>query len=209
MKCVKCKAEIEDDSWFCDQCGIEIKRCSVCSAPGKGKRCTKCGNKMVPAQELAEVQETNNTQAGGTTVNAGPKAGDASVDEVPKASAEPDPDKTIRPGEQAATAEPASTKTQTLTLINKVLNISLKGEHEAIIGRKKGQYAPILGQYGQVSGTHAQLHHHPENGWTVTDLGSTNGTKYNKSPVQPHVPQKLENKSFLQIANIEFYVEIS
>ncbi len=44
--CPKCKAEIEDKSWFCDQCGIELRYCSSCGKVGKGNRCTNCGGMM-------------------------------------------------------------------------------------------------------------------------------------------------------------------
>jgi len=44
--CPKCKAEIEDKSWFCDQCGFELRYCSSCGKVGKGNRCTSCGGVM-------------------------------------------------------------------------------------------------------------------------------------------------------------------
>ena len=36
MKCFECKADIEDDSLFCDQCGAKIYLCPDCRVPGKG-----------------------------------------------------------------------------------------------------------------------------------------------------------------------------
>ncbi len=39
MICVFCKSNIEDDSFFCDQCGKEILICPKCSQPGKGQHC--------------------------------------------------------------------------------------------------------------------------------------------------------------------------
>lgn len=55
MKCQNCKSSIDDDSWFCDQCGSKIYLCPECRTPGKGegKRCGMCGSKLVTAQELA------------------------------------------------------------------------------------------------------------------------------------------------------------
>lgn len=59
MKCYSCKAEIEDDSWFCDQCGVKIYICSACHTPGKGegKRCGKCGKPLVEAKTLGDSSD--------------------------------------------------------------------------------------------------------------------------------------------------------
>lgn len=56
MKCYNCKSEIEDDSWFCDQCGAKLYICPDCRIPGKGvgKRCGKCGKPLVEAKSLAQ-----------------------------------------------------------------------------------------------------------------------------------------------------------
>lgn len=55
MKCQNCKSSIDDDSWFCDQCGMKIYLCPECRTPGKGegKCCGMCGSKLVPALKLA------------------------------------------------------------------------------------------------------------------------------------------------------------
>lgn len=56
MKCYDCKSEIEDDSWYCDQCGVKLYVCPDCRIPGKGegKRCGKCGKPLVDAESLAK-----------------------------------------------------------------------------------------------------------------------------------------------------------
>lgn len=60
MKCHNCKSNIDDDSWYCDQCGTKIYLCPECRTPGKGegKRCGMCGSKLVPAQELAGTKNS-------------------------------------------------------------------------------------------------------------------------------------------------------
>ena len=60
MKCPLCRAEVPDDSYFCDQCGKEFKFCPECGAKrpaaadgwecscgavNKGKFCSECGAK--------------------------------------------------------------------------------------------------------------------------------------------------------------------
>ena len=55
MICPKCKADIPDDSWFCDQCGSELMFCPNCQTPAKGKRCTRCGAVLVGAAQLSKA----------------------------------------------------------------------------------------------------------------------------------------------------------
>ena len=49
-----CKAEILDDSLYCDQCGIKILKCSKCSAVGISKFCGKCGGMMSFTGDFSE-----------------------------------------------------------------------------------------------------------------------------------------------------------
>jgi predicted RNA-binding Zn-ribbon protein involved in translation (DUF1610 family) len=58
VQCPKCKAEIEDDSFFCDQCGEELLICQDCNVFGKGKRCTRCGKPLVSVRSLTKPSPT-------------------------------------------------------------------------------------------------------------------------------------------------------
>lgn len=51
MNCYNCKAQIDDDSHYCDQCGERIYICPKCNTPGKGegKCCSRCGTPLVAA----------------------------------------------------------------------------------------------------------------------------------------------------------------
>ncbi len=54
LKCPACSAEIENDSWYCDQCGGELKLCPACRKFGRGNFCGQCrGSRMVPAKDAA------------------------------------------------------------------------------------------------------------------------------------------------------------
>lgn len=50
MKCPYCKEVIDDDSWFCDQCGKELKFCPECRQPKRGTECPACGADLVSAK---------------------------------------------------------------------------------------------------------------------------------------------------------------
>ena len=50
MKCPFCKAIIDDDSWFCDQCGTALKFCPECRQPNRGTECAACGADLVTAE---------------------------------------------------------------------------------------------------------------------------------------------------------------
>lgn len=52
-----CKAQIPDDSLYCDQCGIVLKKCPCCSLLSTGKFCGKCGSKLLT---LIGKKEVNN-----------------------------------------------------------------------------------------------------------------------------------------------------
>lgn len=36
VNCPKCRVEIESDSYYCDQCGVELYICPQCHVFGKG-----------------------------------------------------------------------------------------------------------------------------------------------------------------------------
>ncbi len=58
-----------------------------------------------------------------------------------------------------------------------------------VIGR--GQDCDIILNEHQVSRQHARLQHTAQ-GWTLVDLGSTNGTQVNGQPLQAHAPYVLQ-----------------
>jgi hypothetical protein len=168
ITCPYCKATIDDDSFFCDQCGQEILICPKCHKPGKGKVCTQDGTPLITMKSKAGIFPA-------------PAVGleSQSVSEI---------------GE--------------LHLINKTLNLDIKIDRDVLIGRTEGDFTDIFGKYQQVSRRHLQIKFDPQKGWLAIDLNSTNGTKYNNVSLVPYQPQVLFDNSYLQIANIEFYVQI-
>lgn len=73
--CPKCKLLIENDSWFCDQCGTELMVCPSCRTIKRGMTCNQCGTKLVTAKAFAQnggnVKDPT-TPPVGNTQNVGP-----------------------------------------------------------------------------------------------------------------------------------------
>ena len=179
MKCAYCKSEIDDDSVYCDQCGKEILICPKCNKPGKGKICIFDGTPL--------ISKKNKT----TPATAGAVVSEAVAPTVSK------------PVNQISGIGE-------LHLINKNLGLDLKIEDGDIIGRTTGRFVNIFSKYSSVSGQHVQFKLDlNKKVWTVMDLDSTNGTKYNNKPLLAMQSQGLADKSYLCIANIELYVQIS
>lgn len=61
MKCPYCKEMIDDDSWFCDQCGKEIKICPECHLPKRGTECPACGADLVSAKDIQRGGKAKDT----------------------------------------------------------------------------------------------------------------------------------------------------
>ena len=56
--CPNCKEEIEEQSYYCDQCGQRLSYCERCERVGIGRRCTHCGGLMVLPEELEKKHST-------------------------------------------------------------------------------------------------------------------------------------------------------
>ncbi len=197
MQCAFCKESIDDDSCFCDMCGEEIKACPGCKKPGKGKVCTTCGTPLTTIKSQSEP-----SVGSGATANAPPPP-------PPSGGITPEPASTAAGGTyRLPDNEPTKSAIPQLRLLNKNINVDLKIDDNSVIGRDSGQYVATFGGFNQVSGKHCRFNYDPANGWSVTDLGSTNKTKYNNQVIFPNVPQFLGDQSYLKIANIEFFVRI-
>lgn len=164
--CPVCKAVIDDDSCYCDQCGNELYACPDCRKIGKGegKRCGGCGKPLVKAAVVF---------------------GAAAVSHRP-----------------AATGE-TSGEAAWLVCAEQHLRLPLKDN--AVIGRTCGDYLPQLSTMIYISGTHARLNK-AGGQWSITDLGSRNGTKVNGMPCNPTLP--FRKGDVVRIANFyNFKVE--
>lgn len=78
MKCPYCKETIDDDSWFCDQCGKELKFCPDCRQPKRGTECPACGADLLSAKDYYKPKESPKTQKPEET--AAPKTGPTALE---------------------------------------------------------------------------------------------------------------------------------
>lgn len=223
--CPKCKQLIEDDSWFCDQCGTELMVCPSCRTIKRGMTCNQCGTKLVTAKAFAQnggsVKDPT-TPPVGNTQNVGPSP-TPNVNPNPNSQphtgfvgqhtpntsqpiADTNSDRTMRPG---ATPPPPPRQPQAKPghLVCQNPPIRLGIGDGAIIGRR-GSYAQTFAGQGYVSGNHARLQYNASGQFEIVDLGSTNGTFVNGQQLAPNMPRVVNVGDIVKFANLEFAVLI-
>jgi hypothetical protein len=185
-----CKQEIPDDSLYCDQCGIQIMRCSKCGNPGTSKFCGKCGGPMV----FKEADTTVSKPASDTPQQAVPKpAGVLQSSAAPQTQA----------ASSATVVMPFPATKKLLFCHSDGWNMELADGD--ILGRTSGSHTDRLGAIPVISGTHAKIT--CENGiWYITDQKSTNRTYIGGIVAQPGVPVRIKNNDVVQLANVKFIV---
>ena len=188
--CPSCKEEIDDQSYYCDQCGQALLYCQQCGRVGVGRRCTYCGGLMVSPQERF---------GGGLggSISVSPSMSMGMMSTTPNVSQR-------QFGESGR-----SQAIPMLILENSSLNIRIQAINGAVIGRRQGPYTQYFNNNMYVSGLHAQLKYNANQGWCVVDKHSSNGTKLNQRPLQPDVEMSLKNGDVLAIANINLQVRIN
>lgn len=211
MNCPNCKETIDDDSFFCDQCGKEILVCGKCGRPGKGNRCIFDGEPLVKrsaASALSAPRAESGASAaapGKTSANGAPPAAAASPP-VPQAPAS-------KPAERTVTAPPSVDGDKTFVVEKKLritsptLGIDIAPADGDVLGRKAGAFVAQFSRFPQVSGTHLRFTK-TGGAWQAEDLGSTNGTRLGGEKLAPNAPRPLVHGEVLKIADLELRVEI-
>lgn len=220
VKCPHCSKDIENDSFYCDQCGAELMYCPKCQIFGKGKFCSKCRTPLLPAGKRASSpaasQPVNPQAAGGVQMNQPvnpqpvggmqPNYGTAQNQQPPVAQGG-------SAGQQAANAAAQPGMQSTMKnevaptrLVCRAAGIVLVLKDGAIIGRRNGDYVAQFSNQPYVSGTHARLAYTTQ-GWTITDLGSTNGTMVNGKSLSVNAPYPISVGDTVRIATLDFIVE--
>ena len=186
--CPNCKEEIEEQSFYCDQCGQKLLYCERCGRVGIGRRCTSCGGLMAaPGNQANGALQTDDS---------------LSTDYVSQGVNTPSPSGS--PQGSNHSSQPSQ-----LMLYNDTLGIRIMGINGAIIGRRQGPYAQQLQKQGYISGVHAQLKYSPRTGWCIADKHSSNGTRLNDHQLQPDVDMSLKNGDILSLANVVLKVSVS
>lgn len=186
--CPNCKEEIEDDSYYCDQCGQALLFCEHCGRVGKGHRCTHCGGIMISPDKQREIASRTETSSWGSVSNPTPVS--------------------ISKREVNTDIPQMPDGIPQLSLYNGMLNIRIIGYNGAIIGRRQGIYKQFFEKNMYVSGVHAQLMYNAKSGWCIVDKHSSNGTKINQRSIQPDIPMALHNGDILSVANVNLQVVI-
>lgn len=192
-QCPECRNMIPDDSAFCDQCGKELKWCPVCKRPKRGTECPVCGNSLIPGRKYLAMLE-------------------AGVSVVPQPQPQPQPS-AFNPQPSAFNPQPsapnagmqpeptAAARTLPSALVGAGLRLKLQ---PGPFGRRGGIW-PELSAFQFVSGNHGTIAAVP-GGWTITDMGSTNGTYINGVPLAAGIPAAITIGSKITIATTEFTV---
>ncbi len=190
-----CLSEIEEDSIYCDQCGVELLICPKCGNLGEKKFCSKDGTKMISRK---------------TTSSSAP-SGISPQAEPPKPSVSPTSEepKTIR--QPSAPIDDDSNKTKVQPRISTSFTLRHTSGKEIVVqngdilGRKNGAHAGFLGSFAYISGTHAIVKQ--EGGkWFIIDQGSSNGTFLDGVKLEANKSIELKSNGKLELADQEFKV---
>lgn len=181
MKCLNCKSSIDNDSWYCDQCGTKIYVCPECHVPGKGegKRCGMCGSKLIAAVDLAgeDPQAQNARQSQQQTRAGQSQQYGQSQNQQSRQARYDQQNQQPRQPKQPEYQDPPKPKPAT-RLVCRQENITLNLQNGAVLGRLEGPYQSMLCRLEYVSARHAQLWAEGDH-WIISDLGSRNGTAVN------------------------------
>lgn len=188
LQCAGCKAAIDADSFYCDQCGLQLMKCGMCGYTGKGKVCPNDRTPLLPAKALAAT-------AGSTSSVAAPAAAPVVV---------PSPN----PTEAAAAPAPsaASPAQGVLCLRSVAHGVQLRPASGDILGRRFGPHAAVLAQFSQISSNHLELQRDPSGRWFAKDMNSFNHSFYNGRRLMPGQAQLLEPGAALALGDIAFAV---
>lgn len=198
IPCPYCGADIENDSHYCDQCGAQLLQCPKCGEFRKGKFCPTCG---VPTSAPGGTPAGQPAPAGQPQQPVQPRQPQQPVQPAP-------PVQPPRPQQQATgTALPPADNGPTCLRAD-ALGITLSLKPGAVIGRVNGDYVAQVCTLQYISGTHARIDRGANMQWTITDLGSRNGTTVNGIQCQPNTPVPFKIGDQIRFARTyDFYVQ--
>lgn len=195
LQCPGCKATIDDDSFYCDQCGTELMKCGLCGYTGKGKVCPHDRTPLLPAKALAQSGGTASLSTA-SPAKTGPGPGTA-----PAAGPAPTPAAPVAapPGALATTA-------RGLCLRSAAHGVELRPAPGDVLGRRFGPHAGLLSRFSQISSNHLELQRDDSGQWFAKDMNSFNHSFYNGTQLAPGQPQRLEAGATLALGDVAFAV---
>ena len=99
----------------------------------------------------------------------------------------------------------SSASSDKIKLTSQLHGIIIEAQDGDIIGRKNGAFAGVFGRFNYVSGTHCKIVKTTA-GWHIQDMGSTNGTTCDGTPLVPNALYPLANGATVKIADVELTV---
>ncbi|WP_286880349.1 FHA domain-containing protein [Proteiniphilum sp. UBA7639] len=188
VKCPLCGKEIEADSFYCDQCGEELKLCGNGHGFKKGKVCSQCGQPLVKAKfapnNKSQTEPDNSVVTHNTAV---------------------EPTQTDNSSQKTIRLTPTKAKPQ--FMVGKSINARLPIKEGAVIGRRTGDYVSTFASQGYVSGTHARIQANADGDYEIIDLDSTNGTFVNGSQIAPNKPTAIHTGDEIAFYDTTFIIE--
>ena len=186
MKCPYCKATIDNDSYYCDQCGKEMRFCPDCCKPKQGTVCAACGADLISAKEY---------------LSSSPSVKNATeISPLPQPQPQSEAAAAVQQPPQSTLAVHSDGPT---TLVGNGWRLPLKA---GVFGRSGGIY-PEFKTQKYISGRHGEILHNSKGQWGITDLGSTNGTFIDGTRLEPNKASLLKKGQELTIATTKFMVE--
>ena len=174
----------------CPKCRCEIESDSYF--------CDQCGAELYICPQCKVFGRGKRcTQCGTELVKASEYQGSA-VEPQAQSQGQSQPQGTLRPSQGQSQGQPGH-------LVAPIYHIRLGLEAGVIIGRR-GSYPSVFAPFGDVSGNHARIDRNGDQ-WTVTDIGSTNGTFVNGTQLQPDVPQVIHIGDTIRFSTLEFKVD--
>ena len=174
-------------------------QCPTCkqNIDGDSLYCDQCGEKIMVCSQCGRAGKGKRCIYDGQAM-VEPGNAPAPTDRIP-----PQPSQPNQPPPPPPPPQPAAPGK--LKLTSQVHGVVIEAQDGDILGRSKGNFAAILGRFSYLSGQHCQVNKIP-GGWSIMDKGSTNGTFFNGSKLNPNTPVSLSNGSRVKLADVEFVV---